>query len=36
MPLSKYDLHEAYCRRNNVRCAKCGEVISKSELEEHE
>lgn len=33
---AKLDLHEAYCRRNVVRCKKCNEPVDKSELEQHE
>ena len=32
---SKFMLHEAYCLRNMTKCKECGEVIEKSELEEH-
>lgn len=28
--------HEAYCFRNLTKCKKCGEVVEKKELAEHE
>ena len=28
---SKFDLHEAYCKRNIIRCPKCNEPINKNE-----
>ena len=32
---SKFDLHEAYCLRNIIRCQKCNEPINKNDIEEH-
>jgi hypothetical protein len=30
-PSEKLDLHDIYCKRNNIKCSKCGEFINKSE-----
>ena len=32
----KFRLHEVACARNNYKCPKCGEVIAKSDREQHE
>ena len=32
---AKLHLHEAYCRRNMIRCDICKEMVNKNELEEH-
>jgi transcription initiation factor IIE alpha subunit len=32
----KFRIHEATCARNNYKCPKCGEVLSKSEKDHHE
>lgn len=32
----KFDMHEAYCRRNIRKCDKCDEMIDKNEIETHE
>ena len=32
----KYRIHEATCARNNYKCPKCKEIVSKSEKDHHE
>jgi hypothetical protein len=34
--MSKFRMHEIGCARMNYRCTTCGEVVAKSEKEEHE
>ena len=34
--VAKFRLHEAACARNNYKCAKCGEIVSKADREQHE
>jgi len=34
--MSKIRMHEIGCARMNYRCAECGDVVAKSEKEEHE
>ena len=34
--VSKFRMHEIGCARSNYRCAECGDVVAKSEKEEHE
>ena len=33
---AKHRLHEATCARMNYKCPKCGEVVPKSDREQHE
>jgi hypothetical protein len=33
---AKLALHEAYCRRNIIRCKICDEPVEKSSIEEHD
>ena len=35
MPPSKYDLHVATCLRMNWYCVECGQVVQKSQREQH-
>ena len=34
--VQKYRLHEVACSRQNYKCKKCGEVIPKSDREQHD
>jgi len=33
---AKIVLHESYCIKNMLKCLKCGEIVNKKEMEEHE
>jgi hypothetical protein len=35
LPDSKLNIHEPYCRRNNIKCEKCGQFLHKDEMKEH-
>lgn len=35
IPVNKYTLHIITCKELNLACEKCGEIISKYELDEH-
>jgi DNA-directed RNA polymerase subunit RPC12/RpoP len=34
--LPKFRMHEIGCARSNYKCAVCGEIVAKSEKEEHD
>ena len=34
--MSKFRMHEIGCARNNYKCPQCGDIVAKSEKEEHE
>ena len=34
--VGKFRMHEMGCARNNYKCRECGEVVAKSDREEHE
>ena len=34
--VSKFRLHSVACSRNNYKCAKCGDIIPKSDKDQHE
>lgn len=33
---SKFRMHEIGCARNNYKCQVCGEIVAKTEKEEHD
>jgi len=35
VPMASLERHEAFCKRNNVRCETCNAVLSKTQLEQH-
>ena len=34
--ISKFRMHDIGCARSNYKCKECGEVVPKSDKEEHE
>jgi DNA-directed RNA polymerase subunit RPC12/RpoP len=34
--VSKHRMHEVGCARMNYKCVTCGEIVAKSEKEEHD
>ena len=34
--LNKFRLHSVACSRNNYKCTKCGEIVAKSDKDQHE
>jgi len=35
VPISSLERHEAFCKRNNIRCEACNAVVSKTQLDQH-